>query len=53
MSIFQEVDLLAKESAQAAQNNGLVDPFIFGLAFILACFVGYFVVWKVSGMAYL
>lgn len=26
-----------------------VDPFIFGLtAFILACFVGYFVVWKVT-----
>lgn len=28
---------------------GSVDPFIFGLtAFILACFVGYFVVWKVT-----
>jgi NAD(P) transhydrogenase subunit alpha len=26
-----------------------IDPFIFGLtAFILACFVGYFVVWKVT-----
>jgi len=26
-----------------------VDPFIFGLtAFVLACFVGYFVVWKVT-----
>lgn len=29
--------------------GGTVDPFIFGLtAFILACFVGYFVVWKVT-----
>jgi NAD(P) transhydrogenase subunit alpha len=29
-------------------TNG-VDPFIFGLSiFILACFVGYFVVWKVT-----
>ena len=28
---------------------GGVDPFIFGLtAFILACFVGYFVVWRVT-----
>ena len=26
-----------------------IDPFIFGLtAFVLACFVGYFVVWKVT-----
>jgi NAD(P) transhydrogenase subunit alpha len=49
-------------SNQIAQNSGLiaqkvvdlhvsagVDPFIFGLtAFILACFVGYFVVWNVT-----
>lgn len=31
------------------QAHAGVDPFIFGLAvFILACFVGYFVVWKVT-----
>lgn len=30
-------------------NSSNVDPFIFGLTiFILACFVGYFVVWKVT-----
>lgn len=32
-----------------AANANAVDPFIFGLtAFILACFVGYFVVWNVT-----
>lgn len=30
-------------------NSNAVDPFIFGLTiFVLACFVGYFVVWKVT-----
>lgn len=29
-------------------NNG-IDPFIFGLTvFVLACFVGYYVVWRVT-----
>jgi NAD(P) transhydrogenase subunit alpha len=29
--------------------HAAIDPFIFGLtAFVLACFVGYFVVWKVT-----
>ena len=33
---------------QLSQNSG-IDPFIFGLTvFILACFVGYYVVWKVT-----
>jgi len=40
------------EISQIAQNLEAaagVDPFIFGLtAFILACFVGYFVVWNVT-----
>lgn len=40
-------------SNQLAQHPNLltggVDPFVFGLtAFILACFIGYFVVWKVT-----
>jgi NAD(P) transhydrogenase subunit alpha len=30
-------------------NGGGIDPFIFGLSvFILSCFIGYFVVWKVT-----
>lgn len=42
------VNKIAELSYQAAHNGG-VDPFIFGLTvFILACFVGYFVVWKVT-----
>ncbi len=33
---------------QMQQSSG-VDPFIFGLTvFVLACFVGYYVVWKVT-----
>ena len=43
--------LVAKiaELSTSAAHGGGVDPFIFGLAiFILACFVGYFVVWKVT-----
>jgi NAD(P) transhydrogenase subunit alpha len=40
--------LLADKIALISQSGG-VDPFVFGLtAFILACFVGYFVVWKVT-----
>lgn len=30
-------------------GHGAVDPFIFGITvFVLACFVGYYVVWKVT-----
>ncbi len=37
------------ELSYATAYNGGVDPFIFGLTiFILSCFVGYFVVWKVT-----
>lgn len=37
------------ELLQASQGSGVVDPFIFGLTvFVLACFVGYYVVWKVT-----
>ena len=35
--------------SQSVQIVAGIDPFIYGLtAFILACFVGYFVVWKVT-----
>ncbi|MDA0902594.1 MAG: proton-translocating transhydrogenase family protein [Proteobacteria bacterium] len=38
-----------ENAAQACAHSAGIDPFIFGLtAFILACFVGYFVVWKVT-----
>lgn len=40
----------AQQAALLAQNQqGSVDPFVFGLTvFVLACFVGYYVVWKVT-----
>ncbi len=50
--ITKTSDLLVNKIAElsyAAAHNGGVDPFIFGLSvFILACFVGYFVVWRVT-----
>lgn len=57
--INRQAQELAQQSAELAekvnaltlqlQQNGGVDPFIFGLAcFVLACFVGYFVVWRVT-----
>ncbi len=57
--IMQISDQITKNSDQLvskitelsliASHGGGVDPFIFGFSvFILACFVGYFVVWKVT-----
>ena len=50
--ITKSSDLLINKIAELsydASNGGGVDPFVFGLTvFILACFVGYFVVWKVT-----
>jgi H+-translocating NAD(P) transhydrogenase subunit alpha len=50
--ITQNSDLLVRkivELSYASANGGGVDPFIFGLTvFVLACFIGYFVVWKVT-----
>jgi NAD(P) transhydrogenase subunit alpha len=41
-------DQLAAIQAQIAHAGG-VDPFVFGLTvFVLACFVGYYVVWRVT-----
>ncbi len=50
--INRNSDLLVNkivELSYHSANAGGVSPFIFGLTiFILACFVGYFVVWKVT-----
>lgn len=51
-NIAQQATELAEEvnalQLQLQQNSG-VDPFVFGLTvFVLACFVGYYVVWKVT-----
>ncbi len=40
---------LSNQIIETSTHATTIDPFIFGLtAFILACFVGYFVVWKVT-----
>ena len=54
----REAEYLSESAAQLArqaeilqQQSGTatVDPFVFGLTvFVLACFVGYYVVWKVT-----
>jgi NAD(P) transhydrogenase subunit alpha len=47
--IAADSDLLINKVASINFLGGGVDPFVFGLtAFVLACFVGYFVVWKVT-----
>lgn len=58
-ALNEKAQSLAQQAAELAedinamqlqmQNSGGVDPFIFGLtAFVLACFVGYYVVWRVT-----
>jgi H+-translocating NAD(P) transhydrogenase subunit alpha len=56
-NVSEQLERLSAESARLAQETALlaqqqaqgVDPFIFGLTvFVLACFVGYYVVWKVT-----
>ncbi len=48
----RDTELLINKVAEVSAvsvNGGGVDPFIFGFTvFILACFVGYFVVWRVT-----
>jgi NAD(P) transhydrogenase subunit alpha len=50
--ITADSDLLVRkvvELSYVAAHGGGIDPFIFGLTvFVLACFVGYFVVWNVT-----
>jgi H+-translocating NAD(P) transhydrogenase subunit alpha len=51
-----EIAARAQEMARQSQalqdqltHGGMVDPFVFGLTvFVLACFVGYYVVWRVT-----
>lgn len=58
-SLNEKAERMAQQAAELAeeinamhlqmQNNTGIDPFIFGLTvFVLACFVGYYVVWKVT-----
>lgn len=57
-SINESAESLAEQAAQLSEqtaalqaqlSHGGVDPFIFGITvFILACFVGYYVVWRVT-----
>lgn len=49
--LVSQVDKLQSSAQQVAQAAGSehLDPFIIGLTvFIMACFVGYYVVWKVT-----
>lgn len=57
--INEKAERLAQQAAELAedinamqlqwQHHAGVDPFIFGLTvFVLACFVGYYVVWRVT-----
>ena len=58
-SIGDKANAIAQQATELAeevnalqlqlQQNGGVDPFVFGLTvFVLACFVGYYVVWRVT-----
>ncbi|MBY0407770.1 MAG: NAD(P) transhydrogenase subunit alpha [Rickettsiales bacterium] len=56
--ITQKAEALVQQASELAEEinamnlniqHGGVDPFVFGLTvFVLACFVGYYVVWKVT-----
>lgn len=49
--LAEEANALSEQTIALQQQlaHGGVDPFIFGLTvFVLACFVGYYVVWKVT-----
>jgi len=50
LSILAQLDLLAATSGAAAHAaSDVVDPFVFRLSvFVLAVFVGYYVVWSVT-----
>ncbi len=51
MQKAQELSAAAKNVAVTAQQSAGVDPLIFSLTvFALACFVGYYVVWKVPAL---
>jgi len=50
LSIFAQLDIVAAATGAApAEAGGAVDPFVFRLSiFVLAVFVGYYVVWSVT-----
>lgn len=57
-ALNRKAELLVQQASELAEEinaislgvqGGGVDPFVFGLTvFVLACFVGYYVVWKVT-----
>jgi NAD(P) transhydrogenase subunit alpha len=49
LSILGQLDLAAVAHSGALAGGGVVDPFVFRLSiFVLAVFVGYYVVWSVT-----
>ena len=49
LSILGQLDIIAAAHGGAPAANDLADPFMFRLSiFVLAVFVGYFVVWSVT-----
>jgi H+-translocating NAD(P) transhydrogenase subunit alpha len=49
LSILAQLDLAAVAHSGAAAASNVVDPFVFRLSiFVLAVFVGYYVVWSVT-----
>jgi len=49
LSILGQFDIIAAASAPAHATNDVVNPFVFRLSiFVLAVFVGYYVVWSVT-----
>jgi NAD(P) transhydrogenase subunit alpha len=48
VTLSEKLKLASNEAIQVAMTGG-IDPFIFAITiFALACFVGYFVVWRVT-----
>jgi H+-translocating NAD(P) transhydrogenase subunit alpha len=49
LSVLAQLDILATASGAAHAASDTVDPFVFRLSiFVLAVFVGYYVVWSVT-----
>jgi NAD(P) transhydrogenase subunit alpha len=49
LSVLAQLDILATASGAAHAASDAVDPFVFRLSiFVLAVFVGYYVVWSVT-----
>src|SRR6201987_1253459 len=50
LSVLGQLDLIAAETCNSPVSaSAIPDPFVFRLSiFVLACFVGYYVVWSVT-----